>query len=170
MAYPHYLIEVPMDAHSVSTAAPTTAIAVIPYHKAITLNATFVGVTNAGLGSWSPMCIPHKVHRVGVRTLANLANPQDLIFYKRIEGGATTWATSIGNPTGEFFRMMLPTNTATGKVAFKNATGNYIVYPGEQLVVSVSTAIDTTARISLLVSPVWEQGENVTSMYKTTAP
>ena len=168
MAYPHYMIEVPMDAHSVSTAAPTTAISVIPYTRAISLNATFIGVTNAGLGSWQPMCMPHKIHRVGVKVLA-LANPQEIMFYKRIEGGATTWATDIGNPTGVLFRMMLPTTCVTGKVAYKDVTGSYIIRPGEQLIVSASTAVDTVARISLLVSPVPEQPANVTSMVGVTA-
>ena len=127
MAYPHYLIEVNMAALAVSTAAtdgtggggvfPTAAPAHgIPPRDSIALGvagATY-NPTTCGAGSWAPLCFPHKVHRIGVRLTANPANPQDLVFWKRIEGGATGWATSIGNPTGEYVRLTLPTIGATG--------------------------------------------------------
>lgn len=189
MAYPHYMMEVPMMALAVSTSAtdgtggggvmPTAAAAHgIPPAYRIALGVGGAGgasytVTNGGAGAFTPLCVPHKVHRVGVRLTANPANPQDLIFWKRIEGGATGWVTGapIFNPTGEMFRMMLPTIGATGKAIWKNVTGNYIVRPGESLVVGVSAVLSSVdARIHLLVSPAWDEPGNVTSMSQTTAP
>lgn len=171
MSYPHYLIEIPMDGHQVSAAAPTAGT-VIPYPRQISLTATY-NVTTIGGGQFAPLCVPHRIHRVGVRADVNMTSPQDLIFWKRLEGGATTWGSTQApepQPTGEYFRFMLPTLMATGKAVFKSVTGKYIVYPGEVLCAGVSTAIAGTARISLLCSPVWENPANVTSMYQTTAP
>lgn len=176
MAYPNYMMEVRMEQITVSTAAvavPTDAAtggSAMPLFGSILLNGAFSTPTSFGSGVFAPLCIPHKVHRIGVRMSANLANPIDLIFWKRIEGGATTWATDIGNPTGEFFRMMLPTVAASGKAVYKNVTGNYIVRPGEALCAGPSTAEVMRAVVKLLVSPVWEEGANVTSMVQTTAP
>lgn len=174
MAYPHYLMEVKMSPASASTAdtfVGATLGQVVPMINAIRFNVTF-NVTSVGSGIFQPLCIPHKVHRVGLRLTANHSDPVDLLFYKRLEGGATTWPTHVpGGATGELFRFMVPTVAASGKAVYKNVTGNVIVYPGETLSVAVSTIIaDLRASIALLVSPVWEQPANVTSMTQTTAP
>lgn len=175
MAYPHYLIEVPMVPNSASTANTYPAATLgqnVPAALQCVFNTTY-NPTTMGVGQFAPLCIPHKVHRVGVRAVANSANPYDIIFYKRQEGGSTAWPTSIpgSGATGEMFRFMVPTIAATGKAIWKNVTGNYIVYPGEQLCCTVSTVlVSLHARINLLVSPVWEELTNVTQASRTTAP
>lgn len=178
MAYPYLMTEVRMAPNSVSTAgaeALATVPAAIPPGQLISLGVGAVTYTPTGNGAgvWGPMIMPHKIHRIGVKMSANLANPADLIFWKKIEGGATGWVTGapLFNPTGEFFRFTVPTTAATGKVIYKNVTGTYIVYPGELLCVGVSTVISSAlVQIGLGVSPVWEQPANVTSMSQTTAP
>lgn len=168
MAYPHYLIEVKMEATYVSTAV-ATAVGLVPFGQRLPLGAgLFASPTNFGAGAYVPLTVPMKIHRVGVRMDGNVANPFDLVFWKHIENGATSWATDIGNPTGEYFRMMVP--STANKAAYKMVTSNYIVRPGESLRCGATAAQAVNAVVGLLVSPVWEQPANVTSMVQTTAP
>lgn len=174
MAYTHVLYEVNMEPASVSTANTPLGATLgqrQPYTIHFPLNVTY-NPTVVGAGIYAPLTVPHKIHRIGVQTVANAANPFDLVFWKRQEGGATAWPTGqAGGCTGEYFRVMVPTIGATGKSIFKNPTANYIVYPGEQLSVGVSTIlVSLHARVAFLVSPVWEELGNVTQASRTTAP
>lgn len=169
MAYPHYLIEAKMEPTYVSTVAGATAPALLPYTQQVALGVgLYTTPTGFGAGAYAPLAAPVKVHRIGVRMNAAVANPFDLVFWKHIEGGATSWATSIGNPTGEYFRMMLP--TVIDKVVYKDVTGTYIVRPGESLRCGATAAQSIQAMVGMLVSPVWEEPGNVTGMRQTTAP
>lgn len=172
MAYTHVLYEVKMTPQTQTATTvwlPTAAVAV-PVYNRCALNVTY-SPTGFGAGVYQPLTVPVKIHRIGIRMNTNPADPGDLIFWKRQEGGATAWPTSqAGGCTGEYFRFMYPTIAATGKVIWKNPTANYIVYPGESLCVAVSTVTAIEVAIGLLVSPVWEELGNVTQASKTTAP
>lgn len=173
MSYPHYAFEVKMSPASASTANVFTAATLgqaVPASNGIVLNVVYTP-TSVGAGIFAPLCVPHKIHMIGVRMGANLTDPGDLVFWKRIEGGATGWVTAapIFNPTGIAMRMAIPTTAATGKVIYKNVTANMIVRPGEAWCVGTTAVTDVKAAIGLLVSPVWEQPANVTGMLAAAA-
>lgn len=165
MAYTHLQYSVRMDGAAVSTAADAVFPTVGSRFGSLPnggggLSVTY-GVAGFGSHSWNPGCMPHRIVRVGVQTDANLANPQDLIFTVKPEAASAT---------GEAFRMMLPTTTATGKTCIKTVTNYVLVRPGELLRAAVSTAISSVnAKIYLMVEPVWEEVANVTSASSPTA-
>lgn len=161
MAYGHLQYSMSFVAGNVTTlTAPTAGGNPFGSHEYFSVNVTQGNAANVGFAFIDPGLVPLKIDMIGVKMQANQAGAVN--FYVQVKGTPTMAPTTV-------MTFPVPTNAAE-KVAYRRPTANIVVYPGQTLTLGVSTVVNGwQGKAYALVSPAWEEPENVTTMYKCTA-
>ena len=130
-----------------------------------TANQNGVNLAATGIrAEWSPGVTPHTVHAIGI--VPRSGHVRDNAVHVAFDADISTQgtATRVG-------KIVLPTTvTAAGEVVFWKPTYNVRILPGRVLQAAVTAAATAGSygKITILVSPSWEEPANVTSMTQTT--